>query len=165
MVKKYEKIDLPQATVELFNDPQTVKTLTTTDEEGAPHNVCKSSLTVLEDGLVGYCEMIETSKTQRNMLRNYWAKKLVSISLFNPATGLSYQIKGLPYKFIVDGPIWQRFLAETRKVIPSADPSGVWLIAPKEAKNQDYELRREEEAKRRPGSDFWLKYFESFKKG
>jgi len=164
-IKKYDKIELSQEVIEVFNDSQTVKTLTTTNEEGFPHTVCKGSLTVSEDGLVAYSELIETSQTQRNMLRNYWAKKSVAINLFNPRTGLSYQIKGIPYKFMVDGPIWSRFLTETRKVIPDADPSGVWLIIPQEVRNQDYEVRRKEEAIRRPGSGFWLKYFETFKRG
>ena len=164
-IKKYDKTELSQEVVEVFNDSQTVKMLTTTDEGGFPHTVCKGSLTVSEGGLVAYCELIETSQTQRNMLRNYWAKKSVAINLFNPRTGLSYQIKGIPYKFIVDGPIWQKFLKESRKMIPDADPSGVWLIIPKEARNQDYEVRRKEEAMRRPGSGFWLKYFETFKRG
>ncbi len=164
-IKKYDKIELSQEVVEVFNDSQTVKTLTTTDEEGFPHTVCKDSLSVSEDGLVAYSELIETSQTQRNMLRNYWAKKPVAINIFNPRTGLSYQIKGVPYKFMVDGPIWSRFLTRIRKVIPDADPSGVWLIIPQEVRNEDYEVRRKEEAIRRPGSGFWLKYFETFKRG
>lgn len=165
MAKGHDKIEVPQEIGKALKDPQTVKMLTTTDEEGTPHTVCKSSVSLLEDGLIAYCELIETCQTQRNMLRNQWAKKQVAISLFNPKTGASHQIKGLPYKFVMHGPIWLRFLAEVRKMIPDADPSGVWLIIPKEARNEDYELRRSEEAKRRPGTDLWFRYVETYKGG
>jgi len=162
-IRRAEMLGLAEEVIKTLRDPETIKALTTTDEEGVPHTVFKNSLTVLENGYIAYMELIETSQTQRNILRSLWFRKKVSISFINPRTGITYQIKGEPYKFIVDGPLWDKFLGEIRMRIPKANPSGVWLITPTEIRNQAYEKRKEEEAKRRPGSDFWLKYMESHK--
>ena len=39
-------IKLPKEVIEAFKDPETIKVLTTTDEEGTPHTVFKYSMIV-----------------------------------------------------------------------------------------------------------------------
>ena len=66
-----------------------------------------------------------------------------------------YQIKGSPYKFLRQGPIWDTYLDEVWKIIPESDPAGVWLITPKEVVNQNYFLRRKAEEDRRANWKRW----------
>ena len=150
---------LEKKVIEALNAPETIKTLTTIDDKGVPHTVVKGFMVSLDDETIAYPELIETSRTQRNMLRNYWwGNKMVAVCIFNKKKDLSYQIKGELYKFAVEGPIFKKFLDMVWNKLPDADPSGVWLISVKEVINQDFTVRREEESKRRPGSKFWNHY-------
>ena len=149
-------IRLPKEITETLNDEETVKMLTTLDEKGFPHTVIKDTLKASEDGYLAYMELLETSQTQMNMLGSYWFKKDVSISLYNKKSGVAYQVKGEPYRFVYEGTLWDQFLQEVWKLMPDADPAGVWLIDPKLVINQDYKARREDQKRRRPNSLFWF---------
>ena len=148
-------MQLPEDVVKLINDPKSIKTLTTVDKEGNPHTVPIGSMSVVDDK-VAFMELLDTCKTQQNMLNCYWFKKDVSVLVVDDwAKGDVYQIKGSPYKLLRQGPIWEKYLDEVWKIIPDADPSGVWLITPKEVVNQNYFLRRKGEEERRANWTRW----------
>ena len=148
-------MQLPENVVKLISDPKKIKTLTTVDKEGNPHTVPIGSMTFL-DGNIAFMELLDTCKTQKNMLNCYWFKKDVSVLVIDDwGKGDVYQIKGSPYKVLRQGPIWDKFLDEVWKIIPDADPSGVWLITPKEVVNQNYFLRRKGEEERRANWKRW----------
>jgi len=151
-------MNLPEEVIEVLKDPETIKVLTTTDERGTPHTVFKGSLMALDNETLAYMELLETCRTQRNMLRNHWDNKLVVVSIFNGKINISYQIKGEPSRFLYNGPIWDQFLEQTWKVIPQSDPAGVWVIKVKEVINQDYGIRRKEEEKRVINQDIWRRF-------
>lgn len=146
---------LTKKLIDVLKDPEAVKALATTDENGRPHVVFKGSLTVGQEGNIFYAELIETSQTQKNMLRNYWARKPVAISVLNQKKNVNYQIKGVAYKFHVEGPIWDQFLDQIWSRMPDANPSGVWEIIPQEAIDQDYTTRLKAEMKNKPGPDWF----------
>ena len=148
-------VDMPKEVVDALQDPETIKALTTTDKEGCPHTVYKFSITVMEDGGIGYVEMIERSRTYKNMLHNHWDKKNVAISIFNPKSGLAYQIKGIPTHCLTEGAIWDKFRDECWKQMPDAEPAAVWLIEPDEIMDESYEGRLKEESKRIPQYLYW----------
>lgn len=144
---------LTKEIMETLNDPETLKVLATTDEKGIPHTVVKGSLKALDNETIAYMELIESSHTSRNILRNLWDKKMVTIGLFNVKKEISYQIKGEPYRIVLEGSIWDQFLDDVWEKLPDSDPAGVWLIRPMEISNQNYEVRLEEEIKRfHPGN-------------
>ena len=147
--------ELTKELMDALNDPETTKVLGTTDEDGCPHVVFKGSLIALDDGNIAYAELIETSLTQKNMLRNFWNKKPVAISVLNQKKKVNYQIKGEAYKFHIEGPVWDQFLERIWSRMPDANPSGVWEIIPLEVINQDYEIRLKEEMRRRPTSNWF----------
>lgn len=151
-------VELPKEVVDALRDSQTMKTLTTTDKEGLPHTVYKLSLTVLDDGLLGYLEMIERSRTYKNMLYHHWDKRKVAVSIYNPENGLAYQIKGIPTRCILEGPIWEMFRDQCWAMMPDAEPAAVWLISPDEVLNESYPARVEEETKRILQYRFWNTY-------
>ena len=150
-------MELQKEIVDALRDPKKVKTLTTVDKDGMPHTVPIGSMTLLEDGNIAFMELLETCQTQRNMLNCCWFKKDVSILVIvDWAKGKVYQIKGRPYKFLYIGPIWNQFLEKVWKVIPEADPSGVWLITPHEVRSQKYSERRKVEEERRANWTTWM---------
>lgn len=151
-------VKLSKEIMESLNDPETIKTLSTTDESGNPETVFEDTLVALDEESLAYLEMIETSNTYKNMLRNFWQKKQVSITVYNEKRGISCQIKAEPYRWAMDDALWDRFLYEAWKKVPDADPSGVWIIKPIEIIDEHYEAKRQAETDRRPRSRFWYKY-------
>jgi hypothetical protein len=148
-------MQLPKEVEKIINDPKTIKALTTVDKDGNPHTVPLGSMRVI-DGNIAFLELLDTCKTQKNMLNCYWFKKDVSILVVDDwQKGNVYQIKGSPYKLLRQGPIWDNYLEEIWKIIPDADPTGVWLITPKEVVNQNYFLRRKAEEERRANFTRW----------
>ena len=149
-------MNLPEEILGALRDPQKMKTLTTVDKDGVPHTVPIGSMTVLEDGNIAFMELLDTSKTQKNMLNCYWSKTKVSVLVVDDwGRGKVWQIKGDPYKYLILGPIWDQFLEQVWQKIPEADPSGVWIIAPTEVRNQGYFERRRGEEERRANWTTW----------
>ncbi len=143
-------VTLPEEIKEAFSHPDTVKTLTTVDEEGIPHTVIKDSK-VLESGNIAYMELLGSSVTQRNMLRSlWWGKKLISLGIFNNKLKINFQIKAAPYKFWIHGDFWQQTLDEVWPKHPESDPEGVWELVPEEIRDQNFEVRMEETKQKNP---------------
>jgi len=151
-------IKLSGELADALKDSDTIKVLTTTDQEGLPHSVCKQTLTVLDDGRLAYVELIERSETYKNMLRHHWDKRNVAIFIFNPKTGLSYQIKGVPTHCMVEGPIWSMLRDQCWRIMPETEPAAVWVISPDETRDQSYPVRVEAEGKRMLQYNIWNTY-------
>jgi len=151
-------VKLPQELMDALKEKDTIKVLTTFDENGVPHTVLKDSITALDEKRLAYMELIETSMTQRNMLKNFWRREVkpISIAVINRRMNLYYQIKGMPDRFLYEGPIWEEMLDRVWAEMPDTNPSGVWIIIPQEIIDERYDSRLEAEAKRRPDSQFWL---------
>ncbi|MDY6862878.1 MAG: hypothetical protein SV062_07805 [Thermodesulfobacteriota bacterium] len=149
---------LPEEVLDILKGKDTIRVLTTTDEDGVPHSVFKDSLTDLDEEKIAYMELLEISNTNKNMLRSYWDKKTVVVSLLNSAKKISYQIKGEPDRFLIEGPIWDKFLDVTWGILPNSNPAGVWVIKPHKIINQTYENRLAQEIKRRPNFALWFNW-------
>jgi hypothetical protein len=134
---------------ELIADNSTVKIVATVDGDGRPHAVLKASLHVADDGRLHYLEKIETSATNRNLLRALWFGGGVAIALVAP-DGRSVQIKGRPIKIHITGPLFLRHYQELRARDGDADLAAVWVIEPDEVIDQDLAARRAEEEARHP---------------
>ncbi len=148
-------MEIPPEVKRLLEDPESVKVLTTTDKYGVPHTVFKASITALDDDFLAYVELLETSRSQRNMLQSLWFKKPVAVAIYKK--GLAYQIKGEPYRLVVEGPLRDRFFKEVWKQTPEANPCGVWLIRPKEIIDESYETQQKKE-KSRINYSLWFQY-------
>lgn len=139
----------------LLEDPESVKVLTTTDKDGVPHTVFKASLTALDEDFLAYVELFESSQSQKNMLQSLWFRKPVAIALCKG--GLAYQIKGEPYRLVIEGPLRDRFFQQVWKRIPEVNPCGVWLIRPKEIIDESYQTQQKKEQSRINYS-IWFQY-------
>ncbi|RMF92907.1 MAG: hypothetical protein D6734_11225 [Candidatus Schekmanbacteria bacterium] len=142
-------IELNEEVKKLLKDKSSIKILATIDEKGYPHVVIKDSMTVLETGEIAYAEDLDSSISNKNMVRSIWFDKPVSINVSKGNE--SYQIKGRPKKCIITGPLFKEFLLREReRTNNKADIQSVWIISAEELRNQNRELRRDEEWKKRP---------------
>jgi len=154
-----ETSPLSDELISIFNDPKTIKLLSTTDEDGTPHSVVKNSFRALDSRTLAYMEIIFRSRSYQNALRNKDKNKRISIAVFNPETMVSYQIKGELVVFFDHGPLWDQMRNELWSMIPDATPAGVWVIAPKEVINEDYSVQQDEVDKRIIHSKLWRQFF------
>jgi len=149
---------LSKEVMEVLRDPESLKFLTTVSEEGVPHTVPKFSLTAIDENMLAYAELIERSTTYKNMLRTLWEKRDLSVCVFSPRTGASYEIIGEPGQYLCEGPIWKQFVDQIFSMMPGANPCAVWTIIPKGVKDERYEVRLEEERNRMVNYKKWKGY-------
>ncbi|KAF0219085.1 MAG: hypothetical protein FD174_2171 [Geobacteraceae bacterium] len=140
---------LPEELVNLLKDHDSVKILSTTDENGVPHAVAKGSLTTLDGITIAFNEGLDTNISNKNLVRSIWFDKSVAINVTKG--GVSYQIKGKPYKCLITGPVYKEFLLKARERRgPDADIAAVWIVKPDEVRNETPAIRRKEEEEKRP---------------
>jgi len=153
---------IPKEIKDLINDPKSIKVVVTKDEDAVPHAVIKGSLMVLDDGRLAFVELVNYSRTYRNIMRlmnSDEKKRLVSILVYRPDDMSCYQIKGEPIRIENEGPIFDMFLDIIWGIMPDADPVLVCVIEPTELMNEGYEARLEEEERRTfPLSSQWNRY-------
>lgn len=142
-------IQLAKEVIELLNDKETVKVLATTDEKGVPHAVIKQTFGVGEDGNLTYLELLESSQTNKNLVRSIWFNRKVAVTL-KGKDGVSYQIKGKPVRAIISGLEFQKHYVSIRERLGDVDLASVWVIEPEEVINQSYQVRKAHEEATRP---------------
>lgn len=142
-------ISLPKEIIDLLEDKNTVKLLATVDQDGHPHLVVKQTIRADDQGNLIYFELLESSKTNKNLVRSIWFNGVASIALAN-INGQSYQIKCKPVKSIVNGPQFRRYYIEAQKELGDVDLAAVWVLQPESVVDQTYPSRRSEEERIHP---------------
>lgn len=133
--------------IELLEKRDTVKILATTDDKGAPHVVVKQSLQLNESNQLIYFELLESSQTNKNLVRSMWFNRPITVAVIG-TEGESYQIKGKSVKTIVSGLLFRDYYVQIREQLGDVDLAAVWVIEPLEVINQSFDARsREEEIK------------------
>jgi predicted pyridoxine 5'-phosphate oxidase superfamily flavin-nucleotide-binding protein len=115
--------------IALLEDRQTLKVLATVDDDGIPHAVVKEALLCNQDGNLQVLELIEASQSNHNLLRSLWFDKPVAV-LIKGQDGRSFQIKGVPIKAHLSGPVFQKYYSEVRGRLGDVDLAAVWIIRP-----------------------------------
>ncbi len=138
----------PEELIELLNDPATSKIVGTIDEDGTPHLVAKGSLTTFDDETIVFAEGFEGTRSNKNLVRSIWFNGKVSVNI---TRGLSsYQIKGRPYKYLINGATFRKMIDRARERRgPDADIAGVWVIVPEEVRNESPAYRGKLAAEKR----------------
>jgi len=141
---------LPQEALNIIKNSETIKILTTVDEDGNPHAAFREDLTILDDGNLAFGEPFEGSQTNVNLVRSLWFDKNVELTL-RDRSGTTFQIIGKPYRYAHSGPLFKKFyMAEREKRGADSELAGVWIIRPEEVKNETYEVRKKEEDEKHP---------------
>jgi hypothetical protein len=94
-------------------------------------------------------ELLETSRTNRNLVRSIWYDRRVAI-LLKGQDGRSFQIKGLPVRAHVSGPVFQKHYSEVRARLGDVALAAVWVIRPDEVLDETPDVRRKEEQAAHP---------------
>lgn len=142
-------IRLEKDIIELVEKDKAVKVLATTDKDGVPHVVFKGSLNIDRDGNIIYLELLESSRTNSNLVNSIWFNKKVAVSV-KSEDGRSVQIKGIPVKCHITGPVFEHYYKIISRRIQDADLAAVWVIEPEEIREETYKIRKAEEEKNHP---------------
>ena len=131
---------------ELLNQLETVCSIATLDEHGAPHAVPSPFLALDEQGRLVHLELLETSTSHRNLLRSIWFDRPVSVTLAG-SDGRVLVVSGVPHKAHVSGPLFSNYYQLVRSRLEDADLAAVWLIEVQQVRDETYASRkvREEE--------------------
>ena len=140
---------LTQEIIDLLNDRDTTKVLATLDADGFPHVVVKQSLQPGDDGTILYLELLESSRTNKNLVRSIWFDQKVAVAVSGKG-GRSYQIKGKPVKTHITGPVFQQHYTAVREKFGDVDLAAVWVIEPEEVIEESFVARQAEEDRRHP---------------
>ncbi len=140
---------LEKETIELITGEKAVKVLATTDKNGEPHVVFKGSINIDSEGNLIFLELLESSRTNSNLVYSIWFKKKVAVSV-KSEDGRSVQIKGTPVKCHITGPVFEHYYKFIRQSIEDADLAAVWIIEPEEVREETYKVRKAEEEKNHP---------------
>jgi predicted pyridoxine 5'-phosphate oxidase superfamily flavin-nucleotide-binding protein len=95
---------MPAKVIEKMNDPSALKFMATVDEEGTPNVVCISSFIAIDEETLVYADLMGV-KTPKNLRRT----RKVTVNVYAPDPGVSYQVKGEFVEFISGGPVFEAF--------------------------------------------------------
>lgn len=140
---------LTEEIITLLRDPATVKVLATTGKDGVPHAVFKGSIHVDDEGNLVSLEMIESSKSNANLVHSLWFGREVAVGI-RSQDGTSYEIIGKPERCIISGPVFEKYYRDIRSKLGDVDLAAVWLISPTQIKNETFKIRSEQEAAAHP---------------
>jgi len=140
---------LDKEIIALLGSDDSTKVLATVNELGYPHAASKPYIRVDGDGNLLYLELVESSHTQKNLVRSIWFEQKVAISV-SGTNGQSWQIKGKPVKTLITGPVFLHHYREVRKRLGDVDLSAVWVIEPEEVINENISIRHAEEQQAHP---------------
>jgi len=135
--------------IALFGSDDSTKVLATVNEHGYPHAAAKPFIRVDDDGNLLYLELVESSLTQKNLVRSIWFDHKVSVSI-SDSSGRSWQIKGKPVKTLITGPVFLQHYREVRQLLGDVDLSAVWIIEPEEVINENVLFRHAHEEQAHP---------------
>lgn len=142
-------VAIPQQAIDLFADPDAIRVLATMDEHGVPHLAVKQSLQLAADGALLYLELLESSRTNRNMVRSIWFDREIAVIIRGDGD-CCFQIKGKPVKAHIAGPVFRKHYQAVREQLGDVDLAAVWVIYPSEVIDQGLSTRREQEELKHP---------------
>lgn len=142
-------IKLEQNVIDLLKDNKTIKVIATSDKNGVPHVVFKGSIGTDAEGNITYLELLESSKTNSNLVNSIWFKRKVAITA-KAEDGTSIQIKGTPIQCAITGPLFEHHYKLVREKLGDVDLAAVWVIEPEEVREETFQVRKEEEEHNHP---------------
>lgn len=134
---------------ELLKDKQTIKALATIDKTGKPHVSFKGSIDIDEEGNLYFLEVLESSQTNKNLTYSIWFDRYVAITVYG-TDKRSWQIKGIPQKVHISGPLFEEKYTQIVERTPGADLAGVWVIRPEEIREETFAVRLQEQKEKHP---------------
>ncbi|MDR0563553.1 MAG: pyridoxamine 5'-phosphate oxidase family protein [Azoarcus sp.] len=142
-----ETVKTDTAILEQLNEPDAIKILVTLDEQGTPHPTPKGSLHWDGERIVSW-EILESSRTNRNLTRAIWFEKPIAILLLT-SKKQAYKIAAKPIRNVVAGKEFTRYYEEAQQRRGRAI-AGVWFFEPTGITDQTPATRIAQEQKAHP---------------
>ncbi len=120
-------MQMPQKIINLLNDPEATKVLTSVSTGGVPHSVVVGSIMAPESNLISAAEILMQT-TSRNLRENPNVSVLVVKGME------SYRVVAIVKAHQKDGPLFDSIKEDLEKKGISC--RGIWLFEPAEAYNQ-----------------------------
>lgn len=133
----------------LFADTQTIKVLTTVDGTGKPHGKIDRSIHLADDGTIVYLELLESSKSNHNLVESIWFDRSVSVLVLGDGERC-IEVTGKPVRVHITGPIFERYYVDVRSRLGDVDLSGVWIIVPEQVTDENFWSKKAREESERP---------------
>lgn len=135
---------------EIIADKESIKMLASVDSEGNPHVVAKGSINLSEDGKqLVYMELLEGSKTNKNLTAAIWFNKKVAVNVISKERK-SYQIKGTPVKTVIAGKVFEEYYIKAEERNPENNLAALYYIDIEEVIDESYPVRLKEEREKHP---------------
>ncbi|HWR00684.1 MAG TPA: hypothetical protein VN371_02390 [Chlorobaculum sp.] len=135
--------------ISIINDPGSFKALATVDDSGIPHVVVDHSIYVGENGNIYYLELLESSRSNHNLVGSIWFDRKVSIGV-KGEDDRKFQIQGFPVKVHISGPLFLKHYVELRQKLGDVDLTGVWEFKAIEVTDESLKTLQHDEETNRP---------------
>ncbi|MDR3362719.1 MAG: hypothetical protein LBO64_07765 [Desulfovibrio sp.] len=132
----------------LCNAENVLKVMVSVNLDGTPHATVKSSVRYVDGNLL-YYELIESSRTNRNVTAALWFDGTVRFLLVHP-DGRSFQVAARPLRTCISGIEFREHYIKASKEFPSTDLAAVWIFEPLEITDQTLSTRIGQEREKRP---------------
>jgi len=120
---------IPQNLASELNRPSTIKALATCNANGDPHITFSNHIHFAADGRLVYLEFEEFSLTNRNLVHSLWFNHAIAVH-FQTERGVSYEVKGLPWKCLIAGPLYEQYYRDSLSLQEDRGLAALWLITP-----------------------------------
>lgn len=134
---------------EIIAAPDTLKVLGSVDKNGIPHVVFKGSIHVNEEGNLVYYEILESAKSNQNLVHSIWFNKKVAVNILS-GDKQSYEIIGKPLKSITAGKEFENIYIALRESKGDVDLAAIWIIEPESVRNESFAVRIAEDEEKYP---------------
>lgn len=128
---------------EIIGEKNTLKSIATVSNNGIPHVVYKGSIHV-EDDMIVFDELLESSQNTKNLVYSLWFDKKVSINILS-ADKRSFEIIGKPIKVTTCGHKFEAVYTKLQEIIPDTELSGIWYVEPIEVDEKTYTVRKRQQ--------------------
>jgi len=143
--------------IEIINTRAVFKALASIDKNGRPHVVFKGSLHANEEGLLVYYELLESSRSNQNLVHSIWFDKYVAVNVVTQE-GESYEILCKPKRSLTSGREFEKAYTDLIEKRPNDDLGAIWILEPYEVTNETYAVRKKEQNDTYPIIDHIDKY-------
>jgi hypothetical protein len=129
--------------------PGTVAVLATVNPDGTPHAAVMESLRLSENGTLEYLELLESSRSYRNLTASLWFSKKVSIVVATPDGNRSL-ITGKPTKISISGSSFEERYVQIRELLGDVDLAAVCSIEILDVVEETFTVRFAQQEAERP---------------
>lgn len=130
-------VKLDEKIVQLLNDDETIKIVSSVGRLGIVNSAVKQSIRLNAEGNIEYLEYLESSDTNRNLIHSLWFEHNVSILLIGKNKE-SYELRGIPIEAVIEGEKFQDNYVEVQeKKAGKLDLATVWVINVTEIRNKN----------------------------